>query len=78
MTRRQQLLTLLHAERQCLQITPPGLHPSLEAIIAAIKAQLDDIELQRVGHVREHYGQARQAAEVGQWYRPCGQCHLDR
>ena len=54
-TRRRQLLTMLHSERQRLQITPKGLHPSIEAIATAIKAQLDDIEQQMVSHVREHY-----------------------
>ena len=29
--------------------------PSIEAIITAIKAQLDEIEAQMVGHVREHF-----------------------
>jgi len=56
-TRRRQLLTMLHSERQRLQITPVGLHPSIEAIVAAIKAQLDDIEGQMAAHVREHFGQ---------------------
>lgn len=56
-TRRRQLLTMLLSERQRLQITPKGLHPSIEAIVAAIKAQLDDIEAQMVGHVREHFGE---------------------
>ena len=56
-TRRRQLLTMLHSERQRLQITPRGLHPSLQAIIAAIQAQLDDIEGQMVGHVREHFAE---------------------
>lgn len=55
-TRRRQLLTMLHSERQRLQITPKKLHASIEAIVAAIKAQLDDIETQMVGHVREHFG----------------------
>lgn len=54
-TRRRQLLTMLNAERQRLQITPRKLHPSIEAIIAALKAQLEDLEQQMVGHVREHY-----------------------
>jgi transposase len=56
-TRRRQLLTMLNAERQRLQITPRGLHPSLQAIIAAIQAQLDDIEGQMVGHVRQHFAE---------------------
>lgn len=55
-TRRRQLVAMLLAERQRLQITPPGLHPSLEAIMEAIQAQLDDIERQMVGHVRDHFG----------------------
>lgn len=56
-TRRRQLLTMLHSERQRLQITPQKLHPSIEAIVAAIKAQLDEIEAQMVSHVREHFGE---------------------
>lgn len=55
-TRRRQLLSMLLSERQRLQTTPKGLHPSIEAIVAAIKVQLDDIEAQMVGHVREHFG----------------------
>jgi len=54
-TRRRQLLTMLHSERQRLQITPRKLHASIEAIVAAIKAQLDEIEAQMVTHVREHF-----------------------
>ena len=54
-TRRRQLLAMLGSERQRLQITPRKLHPSIEAIIAAIKAQLDDLEAQMMGHVREHF-----------------------
>jgi transposase len=56
-TRRRQLLNMLVSERQRLQITPKRLHPSLEAIIAAIKAQLDEIEGQMVAHVRQHFGE---------------------
>ena len=54
-TRRRQLLAMLGSERQRLQITPTKLHPSIEAIIAAIKAQLDDLEAQMMDHVREHF-----------------------
>ena len=54
-TRRRQLLAMLGSERQRLQITPIKLHPSIEAIIAAIKAQLDDLEAQMMDHVREHF-----------------------
>jgi len=56
-TRRRQLLAMMLSERQRLQITPKALHPSIEAIVAAIKAQLDEIEAQMVGHVREHFGE---------------------
>ncbi len=54
-TRRRQLQSMLGSERQRLQITPTKLHPSIEAIIAAIKAQLDDLEAQMVRHVHEHF-----------------------
>ena len=54
-TRRRQLLAMLGSERQRLQITPRKLHSSIEAIIAAIKAQLDDLEAQMMDHVREHF-----------------------
>ncbi len=54
-TRRRQLQSMLGSERQRLQITPRKLHPSIEAIIAAIKAQLDDLEAQMMDHVREHF-----------------------
>ena len=54
-TRRRQLLAMLGSERQRLQITPRKLHPSIKAIIAAIKAQLDDLEAQMMDHVREHF-----------------------
>ncbi len=33
--------------------------PSIEAVIRAIRAQLDDVEAQMVGHVREHFGENR-------------------
>lgn len=56
-TRRRQLLSMLLSERQRLQITPKGLHPSIEAIVAAIKAQLDDIESQMVAHVAKHFAE---------------------
>ena len=54
-TRRRQLLAMMTSERQRLQITPKKLHPSLDAIIEAIEAQLDDIEAQMVGHVKDHF-----------------------
>lgn len=54
-TRRRQLLGMMSSERQRLQITPPGLCSSIEAIITAIKAQLDDIEAQMLAHVQQHF-----------------------
>lgn len=55
-TRRRQLVAMMTSERQRLQITPKKLHPSLEAIINAIKAQLDDVEGQMVKHVKDQFG----------------------
>ena len=57
LTRRRQLVAMMLSERQRLQITPAKLHVSIEAIIAAIKAQLDEIEAQMAAHVRERFGQ---------------------
>jgi transposase len=54
-TRRRQLLTMLGAERQRLQLAIAKVRPSVEAMIKAIRAQLDDVEAQMVGHVKEHY-----------------------
>jgi transposase len=56
-TRRRQLLTMLGAERQRLQLALPMVHPSIEAIIRAIRAQLDEVEGQMVGHVRQHFAE---------------------
>ena len=54
-TRRRQLLGMMLSERQRLQLTPTKLRSSIEAIITAIRAQLDDIEAQMVDHVHEHF-----------------------
>jgi transposase len=54
-TRRRQLLAMMTMEQQRRQITPKKLHPSLEAIIQAIKAQLDDVEAQMAGHIQDHF-----------------------
>lgn len=55
-TRRRQLLAMLGAEEKRLQLTPKRLHSSIHAIVAAIKAQLDDLDGQMVGYVQEHFG----------------------
>ncbi|MBX3717184.1 MAG: IS110 family transposase [Burkholderiales bacterium] len=54
-TRRRQLLTMLLSERQRLQLAIPIVRPSIEAMIRAIRAQLDDVEAQMTGHVRTHF-----------------------
>jgi transposase len=68
-TRRRQLHTMLTAEHQRLQIALPRLRPSIEAMIQTIRAQLDDVEGQMLGHVREHFSQLdallRSASGIG-------------
>lgn len=54
--RRRQLLAMLLSERQRMPLTVPKVRPSIEAMIEAIKAQLDDVEGEMVGHVQEHFG----------------------
>ena len=56
-TRRRQLLTMLLSERQRLQLALPIVRPSIEAMVLAIRAQLDDVQTQMVGHVREHFAE---------------------
>lgn len=55
-TRRRQLLAMMLSERQRLQLAVPKVRPSIEAMIAAIKAQLEDVEGDMVGHVQAHFG----------------------
>jgi transposase len=54
-TRRRQLLSMMVSERQRLQLALPKVRPSIEAMIQAIRAQLDDVEAQMVTHVREYF-----------------------
>jgi transposase len=54
-TRRRQLLTMLGAEHQRLQLAVPMVRPSIEAMIQAIRAQLEDLEGQMIAHLREHF-----------------------
>jgi transposase len=56
-TRRRQLIAMLNMEQLRLKITPARLCASVEAIIVAIKAQLEDIEAQMTAHVQEHFGE---------------------
>lgn len=54
-TRRRQLLTMLGAERLRLQLATAKVRPSIEALIEAIRAQLEDIDAQMQAHVRAHF-----------------------
>jgi transposase len=56
-TRRRQLLSMMVSERQRLQLAIAVVRPSIEAMIMAIRAQLDDVEAQMVRHVREHFAE---------------------
>jgi transposase len=56
-TRRRQLVTMLGSERLRLQLATPKVRPSIEALIAVIQAQLDDLEAQMRTHVREHFAE---------------------
>jgi transposase len=68
-TRRRQLLSMLLSERQRLQLSIAMVRPSIEAMIQAIRAQLDEVEAQMVGHVREHFAELdallRSASGIG-------------
>lgn len=56
-TRRRQLLAMLVAERQRLQLCIPQVVPGIQALIQVIRAQIDDVEAQMVAHVQQHYAQ---------------------
>lgn len=54
-TRRRQLLGMLLAERQRLEMSRAKVRPSIEAMIESIKHQLDQIERQMQAHVARHH-----------------------
>lgn len=54
-TRRRQLVAMLLSERQRLRLARPVTHPSIEAMIEAIKRQLDDVEAEMARHVERHH-----------------------
>jgi transposase len=56
-TRRRQLIEMLTAERNRLSLGHRAARKSIEAVIKALRRQLDDIELQMVVHVNQHYRQ---------------------
>lgn len=56
-TRRRQLLAMMLSERQRMQLAVPKVRRSIEMMILAIKAQLDEVEGEMVGHVQQHFGE---------------------
>jgi transposase len=46
---------MLGAEHQRLQLAVPMVRPSIEAMIQAIRAQLDDLEAQMIAHLHKHF-----------------------
>ena len=48
---------MMVSERQRMQLAIAVVRPSIEAMIMAIRAQLDDVEAQMVRHVREHFAE---------------------
>lgn len=68
-TRRRQLLTMLLGERQRLQLAIAVVRPSIEAMIEAIRKQLDEVEAQMVVQVQTHYAELdkllRSASGIG-------------
>lgn len=54
--RRRQLLAMMLPERQRLPLAVPKVRPSIQAMIEAIEAQLDDVEAEMVAHVQQHFG----------------------
>ena len=68
-TRRRQLVTMMLSERQRLQLAIAVVRPSIEAMIEAIRKQLDDVEAQMVSHVQAHHAELdkllRSASGIG-------------
>lgn len=68
-TRRRQLVTMMLSERQRLQLAINLVRPSIEAMIEAIRQQLDDVEVEMVGHVQAHHAELdkllRSASGIG-------------
>ena len=56
-TRRRQLVTMMLSERQRPQLAIAIVRPSIEAMIEAIRKQLNDVEAQMVSHVQAHYAE---------------------
>jgi transposase len=56
-TRRRQLVTMQLSERQRLRLARPVTRPSIEALLAAIARQLDEVDAEMARHVEQHHAQ---------------------
>jgi len=56
-TRRRQLVTMLHMERQRLTLARRAVRGSIKRLIAAIERQLDGVDGDLAHHVREHFAE---------------------
>jgi transposase len=59
-TRRRQLVAMLGMERQRLAFARPAVRGSVEALIEAIKKQLDDVDGDMARHVSSHFAELEQ------------------
>jgi transposase len=59
-TRRRQLVTMLGMERQRLAFARPAVRGSIEALIAAIQKQLDEVDGDMARHVATHFAELEQ------------------
>jgi transposase len=75
-TRRRQLVTMMLSERQRLQLAIAVVRPSIEAMIEAIRKQLDDVEAQMVGHVQTHYAELDKLLRSASGIGPVGSATL--
>ncbi len=57
-TRRRQLVAMLHSERLRLGLTRPPIRTSVEIMITTIKAQIDNVEAQMERHIETHHAAA--------------------
>jgi transposase len=55
--RRRQLVTMLTAERQRLALARSAVRPSIEALIGALRAQIDELDREMRGHVAAHHSE---------------------
>lgn len=56
-TRRRQLVAMMISERQRLAQAVPTVKPSIEAMIVAIRRQIDDVDGQMREHIKEHFSE---------------------